>query len=95
MLSLHDMDMTEYSEYGLKCHFWDVRQLFLGACQTSFSSDLLRSLSLLECSVFILALTFTDIGCKFNFFVIDTKSNTKSIAKAISTHSDYLGVHFS
>ena len=24
--SLNDMDVAEYSEYGFKCNFWDVRQ---------------------------------------------------------------------
>ena len=26
VLSLHDMDVVEYFEYGFKCNFWDVRQ---------------------------------------------------------------------
>ena len=30
----------------------------------------------------------------FKSFVIDTKSNAKSITKSISIHSDYLGVQF-
>ena len=34
------------------------------------------------------------ILAEFKSFVIDTKSNTKSITKSISIHSDYLGVHF-
>ena len=31
---------------------------------------------------------------EFKSFVIDTKSNTKSITKSISIHCDYMGVHF-
>ena len=50
---LHDMDGAEYSEYGFKCNFWDVRryatQLVIGIPRVAMIFP--GPLRLLECSV--------------------------------------------